>query len=273
MHEGIFSISTEGFGATGICEFTKAFQATRLRSQKSAVAHAEAESSWRSRWSPKRGKWWTLGKKNGGEVPEKNVPSIFRFHVSGGGNVDNLHNTGGCTTFEKKQATHTQCWVQSVPVKAQPPQLLQPPPQFSRLSRAIIGKSFFNQLIHVSNLRSSSYLSYLNHLIYLQSATVKVTSAGQVISATSATSITSVASAIWHHFSYSTWGGPQLISATSPTPATSGTPSHLYGGGSAGAKLISASCMSSQVLQLPQLYFTLATSPTESAPVKAISVS
>lgn len=39
------------------------------------------------------------------------------------------------------------------------------------------------------------------------------------------------------------------------------------------AKLISASCMSSQVLQLPQLYFTLATSPTESVPVKAISVS
>lgn len=47
--------------------------------------------------------------KNGGEVPEKKrfhqfLGSMFR----GGGNVDNLHNTGGCTTFNKNRQ-HTQC--------------------------------------------------------------------------------------------------------------------------------------------------------------------
>ena len=248
----------------------KAFQATRLRSQKSSVAHAEVESGW-WRWSvnpSKGGSDEPLGeKKNGGEVPEKKRFHQFlgsMFRGGGGENVDNLHNTGGCTTFNKnRQHTHTQCWVQSVPVKAQPPQLLQPPPQFSRLSRAIIGKSFFNQLIHVSNLRSSSYLSYL------QSAPVKVTSAGQVFSATSATPPEPPQLPHLKRFNRDSY----VIAATSPTPATSQVPLVTSMVEAEAAKLISASCMSSQVLQLPQLYFTLAISPTESVPVKAISVS
>ena len=98
-HEGIFSIFPR------ICEFTKAFQATRLRSQKSSVAHAEVDSGWWSR-PPKGESDEPLGKKRRRSSWKKRFHQFLGSMFRGGKRWQlaqhrRLHN------FQKKQATHT----------------------------------------------------------------------------------------------------------------------------------------------------------------------
>ena len=84
---------------------------------------------------------------------------------------------------------------------------------------------------------------------------MKVTSAGQVFSATSATPPEPPQLPHLKRFNRDSY----VISATSPTPATSDTPSHLYGGGSARETyfrqlyVISSASAASAVLHLSHL--------------------